>query len=659
MGKGQHQYCRSAVVLGLAPLDGCQRLRTLPHWQHSRVSTACNRRNTTPRNSPQVLRMAVLVLVVGAWGSGPQQALATPLEPSHVHVSLAQSTNDALFVSWTIDVKPDSPFSTPIDLPVNQCVRFRAVGSGTSSQGEAWAQAEGVAHSFQGATRGNWVGTLYTAIVAPVVPGSAYEYNIAGCDEPTGSSRESRLLRVPSLGRASRAGVTRIVVFGDMGVSEHATRMVAQLSREVTGGMVDAVLHLGDFGYNLPDPQGRNWDIAEDWYIALKQRSWDYWQAMVTPIAGSLPYMTLPGNHETAPFDLGLLPYLHRLPMPFHPEPQSVLKSLLAAPGTDSPVAPSATLYYSFNVGTAHFVMLNSEGSEVMDPPQLTWLEKDLQGVNRGVTPWVILCTHRPMYSSAKKQGSHLGLRSALEPLLDKYNVQLTFSGHDHSYERARPLDSRRASGMLNEFGIPLVGTVHIRVGTAGLDHLSKWATAEPPQWSIKRDLAYGYGRLSLFDSGDLMFEFVRTEWVRGHGVAGTEAEAFMDHVTGTVDMVRLPRPVGFRGVRAGRLLRGSDPVATPFPSADGGHRDWPASGAEAPVGVVPQGGQTPQPADGGSAASSTASNSLSLGPWLVAIAVAVILWRSQKCPGPLGNFKHTPGRTWTGRKRSLSPIPE
>ncbi len=57
-------------------------------------------------------------------------------------------------------MKPDSPFSTPIDLPVNQCVRFRAVVSGTSSQGEAWAQAEGVAHSFQGATRGNWVGTL-------------------------------------------------------------------------------------------------------------------------------------------------------------------------------------------------------------------------------------------------------------------------------------------------------------------------------------------------------------------------------------------------------------------------------------------------------------------------------------------------------------------
>ncbi len=57
--------------------------------------------------------------------------------------------------------------------------------------------------------------------------------------------RESRVLRVPSLGRASRAGVTRIVVFGDMGVSEHATRMVAQLSREVTGGMVDAVL-VGD-----------------------------------------------------------------------------------------------------------------------------------------------------------------------------------------------------------------------------------------------------------------------------------------------------------------------------------------------------------------------------------------------------------------------------
>ncbi len=44
------------------------------------------------------------------------------------------------------------------------------------------------------------------------------------------------------------------------------------------------------------------------------------------------------------------------------------------------------------------------------------------------------------------------------------------------------PLASYRAHCTLDQ--------VHIRVGTAGLDHLSKWASPEPPGWSSKRDLA-------------------------------------------------------------------------------------------------------------------------------------------------------------------------
>ncbi len=53
-------------------------------------------------------------------------------------------------------------------------------------------------------------------------------------------------------------------------------------------------------------------------------------------------------------------------------------------------------------------------------------------------------------------------------------------------------------------------GTIHIRVGTAGLDHLSHWASPDLPGWSAFRDLSYGYGRLALSRTG-LHFEFVRT----------------------------------------------------------------------------------------------------------------------------------------------------
>ncbi len=73
--------------------------------------------------------------------------------------------------------------------------------------------------------------------------------------------------------------------------------------------------------------------------------------------------------------------------MPFLPSPEGVLRALTAAsemPAVSGPLAaPSSQLYYSVNLGTGHFVMLNSEGDGEgggLDQEQLSWLEKDLAG---------------------------------------------------------------------------------------------------------------------------------------------------------------------------------------------------------------------------------------------------------------------------------------
>lgn len=84
---------------------------------------------------------------------------------------------------------------------------------------------------------------------------------------------EQLWFRGPSAGGTSTAaGVVRIAVFGDMGVSAPAEELLASIVPQVRGGLIDAVLHLGDFGYNLPDPLNRNWDIKEPWYMEHKQR---------------------------------------------------------------------------------------------------------------------------------------------------------------------------------------------------------------------------------------------------------------------------------------------------------------------------------------------------------------------------------------------------
>ena len=71
-----------------------------------------------------------------------------------------------------------------------------------------------------------------------------------------------------------------------------------------------------------------------------------------------------------------------------------------------------------------------------MDPDQLTWLSNQLQS---STDDWKIAFFHHPLYSSAAAHGSSLELRGILEPIFQRYGVQVVFSGHDHVYERMTP----------------------------------------------------------------------------------------------------------------------------------------------------------------------------------------------------------------------------
>lgn len=89
--------------------------------------------------------------------------------------------------------------------------------------------------------------------------------------------------------------------------------------------------------------------------------------------------------------------------------------------------------YYTFKKGNARFFALDSN---YMDPDQLAWLTKQLES---STDDWKIAFFHHPLYSSARFHGSSVELRGILEPLFQKYGVQVVFSGHDHVYERTRP----------------------------------------------------------------------------------------------------------------------------------------------------------------------------------------------------------------------------
>jgi len=77
--------------------------------------------------------------------------------------------------------------------------------------------------------------------------------------------------------------------------------------------------------------------------------------------------------------------------------------------------------------------------SNYMDPPQLKWVEENLQ---KSKAKWKIAYFHHPLYSNGRTHGPDLDLRTRLRPFFQAYGVNAVFSGHEHVYERVRAEDS-------------------------------------------------------------------------------------------------------------------------------------------------------------------------------------------------------------------------
>lgn len=92
--------------------------------------------------------------------------------------------------------------------------------------------------------------------------------------------------------------------------------------------------------------------------------------------------------------------------------------------------------YYTFKKGNVQFFALDST---YMDARQLAWLEQNLRSSNAA---WKICFFHHPLYNDGKMHGPDLDLRNRLAPLFKKYGVNVVFSGHEHAYERIKPVDS-------------------------------------------------------------------------------------------------------------------------------------------------------------------------------------------------------------------------
>jgi len=225
--------------------------------------------------------------------------------------------------------------------------------------------------------------TLLVALLAAApLHGSAWALQVTTAMPQTGSKLD---VRIPLQDKS-----VRFAVIGDSGTGEREQYEVAQKMeayRQAT--KFDFVIMLGDNIYGSHSPQ----DFARKFEQPYK------------PLldAGVKFYASL-GNHDD--------PNTERLYKPFN---------------------MGGERYYSFRKGQVAFFALDSN---YMDPAQLSWLDQDLK--NSQAT-WKICFFHHPLYNDGRHHGVDVDLRSRLLPLLQRYGVNVVFSGHEHVYERIKP----------------------------------------------------------------------------------------------------------------------------------------------------------------------------------------------------------------------------
>jgi 3',5'-cyclic AMP phosphodiesterase CpdA len=185
----------------------------------------------------------------------------------------------------------------------------------------------------------------------------------------------------------------RFAVIGDSGTGEKDQYQIAkqmEAYREAVG--FDFVIMLGDNIYGGHEER----DFAQKFEVPYK------------PLldAGVKFYASL-GNHDD--------PKLETLYKPFN---------------------MNGERYYTFKKADVQFFALDSN---YMDAQQLAWVEQNLRSSKAS---WKICYFHHPLYSDGKMHGPDLDLRNQLSPLLKVYGVNAVFSGHEHAYERLKPVDN-------------------------------------------------------------------------------------------------------------------------------------------------------------------------------------------------------------------------
>ncbi|XP_045176681.2 acid phosphatase type 7-like isoform X2 [Mercenaria mercenaria] len=323
---------------------------------------------------------------------------------------------------------------------------------------------------------------IYRSELKNLTPATIYFYKIVSRSNRNPET-ESSVFSFKTLPEDNEHdAISRFVVYGDMGARmSDPTRAAIETFRKNTN--VDAILHVGDFAYDLDSDGGQIGDIFMN---------------EIQSFAAEIPYMTAPGNHE--------------IPQNFEP-----YRIRFSTPNTSWPI-PLDKMWYSFDVGLVHFISYSTEvyfaNNEEHVCGQFQWLLQDLIAANknRDKRPWIIAMGHRPMYCSNNDGDDctdafmRRWVKTGLEPLFNAQGVDLVIEAHEHSYERLYPM----YNGEVERFNYTNPrAPVHIISGSAGsLEGIDGWSESAK-HWSAFRSSEkdfQSFGILEIHNRTHLLF---------------------------------------------------------------------------------------------------------------------------------------------------------
>jgi predicted phosphodiesterase len=371
---------------------------------------------------PVLLGFALLLLPAAAWSQTAASVEPFLVKP-YLQLGSAAPALDSLSLLWHA---PDEDRAWSV-----------AVKPAGQENGEQMLPATWVRVAVAGVEPHR----IYTAVLRPLAPGARFAYRVI-LDGKTVFQGEAGARKGPG-------EPTRVAVMGDLATGKEPPKAIAwQLYRQKP----DLVVVPGDIVYE----DGRISEYRRNFFPVYNA---DQNSAEAgAPLLRSTLFVGALGNHDVGergpkfPYTKdpdGLAYYLYwDQPLngpPLRPEgphaPPLVpggdwtWQAFLEAAGNRFPTMGN----FSFDFGNAHWTVLDSntyvrwEAKELQD-----WLARDLDKA-KGAT-WRFVVFHHPVSNLAEGNYYIEQWMARVWPLLERYRVDIAFTGHIHTYMRTQPI---------------------------------------------------------------------------------------------------------------------------------------------------------------------------------------------------------------------------